>query len=334
MNNEYILITGATGFIGSHVLEKLLMANKYSIVSIVRKTGNYKNVIDLKKKNIILIEGNFYVKNIIENIFNKYPIKIVIHIAALRGGGAGTREDYNRVNITGTELLLEVSRKYKIRKFIFCSSVGVFGTIPNELPADLKTELNGDNDYHESKVLAEAKVLEYISRGLNAFIVRPTIAYGTGDKGFPSTLIGLIRKGMLLLPFKDTRIHLVDVNKLADLFVEIVQAQNLKNRVFIAADEKPVSLKELANLIYFHYHKRPYPVYLRLPNMIFNIMLLLCKFIRSDKWTVRILLISRSWYYDVDHLTDNLDFKPAVTRDVFKEFLNNINTNDSGYQTQ
>jgi nucleoside-diphosphate-sugar epimerase len=44
---------------------------------------------------------------------------------------------------------------HKVKKFIFCSSVGVFGTIPEKVPANLGNPLNGDNEYHYSKIIAE-----------------------------------------------------------------------------------------------------------------------------------------------------------------------------------
>ena len=219
MNKEYVLITGATGFIGSHLTEKLLLKPQYHIVTIVRKKRNYKNVIDLENKGVTIVEGDFYDKNLVEKTFRDFPIQHVIHIAALRGGGIGQSEDYYKVNVFGTEVLLEASLKNQIKKFIFCSSVGVFGTIPSELPGNLNTGFNGDNEYHKSKILAEAKVQEFISKGLDSYIVRPTITYGKGDDGFPSILIQMVRNKNLLLSNKDNKIHLLDVNKLADIFI-------------------------------------------------------------------------------------------------------------------
>jgi len=88
MNKEYVLITGATGFVGSHVTEKLLSDEPYRIVAIVRSKNNYKNVEELENKGAILVEGNFYDNNLLEKLFEEFPIQNVIHIAALRGGGA------------------------------------------------------------------------------------------------------------------------------------------------------------------------------------------------------------------------------------------------------
>lgn len=324
MSKEYVLITGATGFIGSYITEKLLLENQYHVVTIVRKIGNYKNVIDLENKGVILVEGNFYDKSILEKIFKNSRVQSVIHIAALRGGGAGTKEEYYTVNVLGTEMLLETSLKYQVKKFIFCSSVGVFGTIPKELPANIKTNLNGDNDYHNSKILAEKKVQEFISRGLNAFIVRPTITYGKGDNGFPATLVKLVKKRTLFLPFKNNKIHLLDVNNLADLFIKILEANNLKQRVFIAADNAPISLRELVDLIYSYYYKRKYPLFLRIPNTIFYLNQLIFQAFKNERWSARMQLVFNNWYYDTTETVSSIGFRLVDTKKRFFKFLQTI----------
>ena len=321
MSEEYLLITGATGFIGSHVIEKLLSDRLYRIVAIVRKNKNYKNVEELKHKGVILVEGSFYDNNLLEMIFEKFPVQNVIHIAALRGGGVGTKEDFYEVNVRGTEVLLAASLKNQVKKFIFCSSVGVFGTIPKEVPANLKTELNGDNAYHNSKILAEEKVREFINRGLNAYIIRPTITYGTGDQGFPKTLVELVKKRVFLLPFKDIKIHLLDVTSLAELVSQMVKYDSLNQRVFIAADEAPIPLKELVNSIHFHYYRTNYPPILKLPNSIFKVLSLAFQLSRNEKWLTRILLVSKSWHYDISETINTFQFIPAQTKDSFLKIV-------------
>ena len=260
MDKRYVLITGATGFIGSHVAEQLL-AEQYPLVAIVRKENDYKNVKDLKRKGTILVEGKFYDEELAEMFFRDFSIESVIHVAALRGGGVGTKEDYYRTNVLGTEILLQASLRHRVNRFVFISSVGVTGTIPGDLPGDTSSKFHGDNMYHESKVLAEQKVRQYIEKGLDAYILRPAITYGAGDDGFPKTLVKLVRGRMLLLPTEDIKIHLLDVNALADLVVKMLRHDRLHQRVFIAADAIPISLRALANKIYKHYYQREYPVF-------------------------------------------------------------------------
>jgi len=317
MQKEYILITGATGFIGSHVIHKLLSEKIYKIVAIVRDIDNYKNVKKLKQSGVILIKGDFYNKDVVEKIFSQFPVRHVIHIAALRGGGAGTSKDYLTVNVKGTEVLLKESYDYKINKFIFCSSVGVFGTIPTDLPANINTKLVGDNNYHNSKILAEQKVKQYINKGLNAYIVRPTITYGPGDDGFPITLVKLVKRRIFLLPFKDIKIHLLNVASLAEQFCRMIKTDNIKHKVFIAADNAPISLKELVNLIHNYFYQRNYPFFLKLPNFLFKFLSIVFMLIRNEKWLTRVLLISQSWHYDIKETLNSFEDTSTSTEDSF-----------------
>jgi nucleoside-diphosphate-sugar epimerase len=322
MDKKYVLITGATGFIGSRVAEQLL-AEQYSLVAIVRKQNDYKNVEDLERKGTILVEGNFYDEELVEMIFRDFSIKSVIHIAALRGVGAGTKEDYYRTNVLGTEVLLQSSLHHGVNRFVFMSSAGVTGTIPGDLPGDTSGKFCGDNLYHKSKVLAEQKVCQYVEKGLDAYILRPVITYGAGDDGFPKTLVKLVKKRMLLLPTRDIKIHLLDVNTLADLVVKTLRHNGLRQRVFIAADDDPISLGTLANKIYHHYYQKEYPALLKLPETFFRVLLFYFKLIHSEKWQTRLLLISNNWYYDIGPTVSHLFFKPADTGESFVKSMCN-----------
>jgi len=312
-----ILITGATGFIGAHVTEKLLQDKSFVIVAIVRHISNYKNVEELAKKGVRLVEGSFYDEKLIERIYEKFPIKHVIHIAALRGSGVGTQSEYFTVNVEGTEVLLEAAQRHRVKKFIFCSSVGVFGTIPENLPATVKTNFVGDNEYHHSKIIAEEKVHQYIGRGLDAYIIRPAITYGAGDDGFPMTLVNLTRKKQLLLPSKDIKVHLLDVESLSELLIQMIKAGTSNQRVFIAADESPISLKELVNLIHLHLYNTAYPSFLKLPGIVYKVLSFFFKLTGNKKWLTRTLLISRDWYFDMSDTVTTYNFSFSNTKTNF-----------------
>lgn len=317
MTEQHILITGATGFIGSNVAHKFLAEKDYRVVAMVRGNRAYKNADDLRGKGAILVEGSFCDKVFTERVFEEFPVDCVIHLAALRGGGAGTANDFHEVNVQGTEVLLETALQNRVKKFIFCSSVGVFGTIPKTRPADLNTPLNGDNRYHHSKILAEKAVHRYIGLGLNACIIRPTITYGPGDNGFPATLVNLVRRRMFFLTFRDIRIHLLDVGSFADVIRALIDTEGGGQRIYLVADRDPVILRDLVDQIYIHYHNKPYPSFMRLPDGIFNLLALLFKTMKNEKWLTRILLISKDWYYDVTDTMMSLSFIPGETHDLF-----------------
>ncbi|OPX96107.1 MAG: dTDP-4-oxo-6-deoxy-D-allose reductase [Syntrophorhabdus sp. PtaU1.Bin002] len=317
MSQEHILLTGATGFIGYHVAGKLLAEGAHRVVAIVRGQGGRPDAKALEEKGAILLQGNFLDRDFIEEVFKNWPIRHVIHAAALRGGGLANENHYMEVNVRGTETLLDVALQNGVDKFLFLSSVGVHGTIPPELPGTVRTVLSGDNLYHKSKVLAELRVNEFIKKGLNAYIIRPTITYGPRDNGFPKTLVELVRKKMLLLSSEDIRIHLLDVESLANLVDKVIKSDGIKDRCFIAADRGPISLRGLVNLIHRHYHGKDYPPSLRLPEGAFSLLLAAFRATGSEKWVTRILLISQSWYYDISETMKAFSYSPADTQEAF-----------------
>lgn len=321
MLKAYTLITGATGFIGSHVADSLLQDVASPVIAIVRGGRGYKNTKELEVRGAILVRGCFYDADLLNTVFAKYPIRHVIHIAALTGEGRGSRKDYDDVNIRGTERLLSHSRERQVEKFIFCSSVGVFGTIPAEAPADLSTRLNADNLYHHSKLAAEKRVHDFIDRGLNAFIIRPTIVYGTEDKGFPFKLIRMVQKRLLFLPLKGNRIHLLSADSLAEMFLRVLKSGGPSNRVFIAADEGPVALEELVNLIHSYYFGRDYPQYLKMPNAVFDAFETIFHIAHQPSWVGRIQRLTKDWIFETRKTDASIGFQPANTQQAFLRYL-------------
>jgi nucleoside-diphosphate-sugar epimerase len=194
----------------------------------------------------------------------------------------------------------------------------VFGTIPGELPARITTKLNGDNGYHASKIRAEAKVHEFVNKGLDAYIVRPTITYGHEDSGFPATLVNLVRAKRFIVCDEDVQIHLLDAGKLAEFVHLALRSERLKGDTFIVADSEPVSLKALVDRIHEHYYGVPYPAYLKMPQFLFKVAAFVFKAAGNEKWLTRTLLISKSWHYDLSAVLESgLDFVPARTEDNF-----------------
>jgi nucleoside-diphosphate-sugar epimerase len=306
MAKQAILLTGASGFIGHHVARKLASLQDLLVVCILRDGPQHPRANTLIRDGAIVIPGKFYEASVIKEAFRQYRFQQVIHLAAIRGGGKASAAEFREVNVNGTERLLREAYEQQAQKFIFCSSVGVHGTIPEAVPAEIETPFHGDNNYHQSKIESEEAVQVYIRKGLNAYIVRPTITYGPGDDGFPQTLVQLVKKRLLLLPRSNHQVHLVDVERLSEVFFKLVINERFAQRIFVAGDIE---------------FQRPYPNYLRFPDWVFKLALYLFKGIRNEKWAARIALLSNDWHYQCADTYRLLGIRPVPTREAFGRFL-------------
>ncbi len=132
---QRILITGGAGFIGSHLSETLLDAGN-EVVVLDNFNDYYSPQIKrrntaplLSKKSYTLIEGDILNTELLDQIFEKSRIQVVVHLAARAGVRFSIKEPllYQKVNVEGTTNLLDHARKYKVGKFIFGSSSSVYG---------------------------------------------------------------------------------------------------------------------------------------------------------------------------------------------------------------
>jgi len=134
-----IMVTGGAGFIGSHLVEKLLSAG-YE-VDILDNFNDFYNP-EIKRNNISkcesytgyrLLEGDTRDRKFLSKIFGDQEYDLVIHLAALAGVRPSLQHplQYSEVNIVGTQNILEECRRKGIKKFIFASSSSVYGNNQN-----------------------------------------------------------------------------------------------------------------------------------------------------------------------------------------------------------
>ena len=187
---DRLLITGITGFIGRNVLRELMnTCPDYSITALVRPQ-THPNRYSEFGKDLRIIEIDLADTASLKEFLFTNEFDTILHIGALRGGRKFPKETYLRSNVYSTGQMVEYCLAKEAR-LIYCSSVGVFGAIPQELPAGPETEKNPDNYYHYTKIESERIVNRAILNGLKASIIRPSIAYGEGDFGFPYQLVKL-----------------------------------------------------------------------------------------------------------------------------------------------
>lgn len=147
------LVTGGAGFIGSHIVERLVSRNEEVIVLDDFSTGrleNLKNVID----RITLIKGDIRDKDLLRRTME--GVDFVIHQAAMRSVPQSVKDPISteNVNVMGTILLLELARQLRVKKVIFASSSSVYGESSN-LPYRENSPTSPISPYAVSKLCGE-----------------------------------------------------------------------------------------------------------------------------------------------------------------------------------
>jgi len=178
MAEEFTFVTGATGFIGSHIVRRLLqrgdrvriLARNSSRKSNIEALGCEIAIGDLKDSNSLLrcIQG----------------CRFVYHVAADYRLWARNPQDIYDNNVGGTRNLLSVCCEAGVEKIIYTSTVGTIGLRQDGFPADEESPVRLDDmigHYKRSKFMAEQVTLEFAASGLPVTIVNPTTPVGAGD---------------------------------------------------------------------------------------------------------------------------------------------------------
>ncbi len=177
MNKEYILVTGAAGFIGSAVANKLIELGNNVITIDNLSTGEKCNL----NKDLIFFQGDVFDTNILDQVFN-YNIKAIIHIAGQSSGEISYDNPiYDlRSNTESTLLLLKYAKNSNCKKFIFASTMSVYGEQETEI-VDEKSIPNPISFYSVGKLASESYMKIYSKLGINCIALRLFNVYGPGQ---------------------------------------------------------------------------------------------------------------------------------------------------------
>jgi dihydroflavonol-4-reductase len=206
-------VTGATGFVGSHIA-RLLAEQGADLRLLVRASSNTQNVSDLKAD---LVQGDLRNPATLEKAVS--GCETVFHVAADYRLWVRDPEAMYRANVEGTRAILDAARKTGVRRVVYTSSVATMGFTSNGQPATEDSPVLLDNmigPYKRSKFIAEQVAIEAARSGVDVVIVNPTTP--VGDRDLKPTPTGRIVVDFLKKKFPayvDTGLNLVDVTECA-----------------------------------------------------------------------------------------------------------------------
>lgn len=191
-----ILVTGGCGFIGSNFIRYILKNSDYEVVNLDKLTyaGNLKNLVDVQNNpKYKFYRGDICNYELVAYIVEKEKVDAIINFAAESHVDRSilSSQEFIRTNVTGTNVLLEVTRQFELERFVQISTDEVYGSLGPEGKFTETTPLSPNSPYSASKASADLLVRAYNhTYGLPTLITRCSNNYGPYQ--FPEKLIPLM----------------------------------------------------------------------------------------------------------------------------------------------
>jgi len=234
-------VTGATGFVGSHVA-RALAEQGAELRLLVRATSDPRNIQDLRAERVI---GDLRDPVSLEK--GIAGCDVIFHVAADYRLWVRDPDEMYRANVEGTQSILEAARKNGVRRIVYTSSVATMGFTSNGQPADENSPVSLDKmigHYKRSKFMAEQLAMEAGRSGMDVVVVNPTTPVGEQD--IKPTPTGRIIVDFLKKKFPayvDTGLNLVDVKECARGHIAALEKGNRGDRYILGGEN--LTLKQI-----------------------------------------------------------------------------------------
>ena len=298
-----ILLTGATGFLGTHLFKHISSQHKVSIIT-RRHTNGFINAFN-----------NHIIESFSENTdFSKVTknIDCVVHIAARAHVLNETSSDslclYRNVNTEATIRLARQAAEDGVKRFIFISTIGVNGTM-NNFPFTAFDEENPLDNYAISKYEAESGLRQVANKtGMEIVIIRPPLVYGKNAPGNFGTLLKVAEKNLPLpLGAINNQRSFVAIDNLVDLITTCIDHPDAANQTFLVSDDEDISTSNLLKKLTLAAGKKPW---------LLPVPVSLLKFLASIVGKqAAVERFSSSLTVDIEHTKNTLNWKPPITLD-------------------
>lgn len=244
-SKKRLLITGGAGYVGSQLALNALKSG--FLVSILDTINPNEQDIELLIQNpsIIYFYGNLIDSAVLENCTKN--IDFIVHLAGISDGRAGKEnpELTKKINIDTLDQLLTISKKAGVKRFIFASTMGVYGN-SYKVPLTEDLELKPIDPYSESKAIGEKIVLEANSNSFSTLCLRMAMVYGLSPKMRFDFIVNrltldAIQKKTITIMGGSQKRPQIHIDDLCELFLElfIIDEKLFKNQCYNAVGQNP-----------------------------------------------------------------------------------------------
>jgi nucleoside-diphosphate-sugar epimerase len=238
-----ILVTGGSGFIGSHLIDTL-MARGERVRALVRKTSNVSH---LREIGTELVVGDLRKPDFVDQSMEECDV--VFHIAA--APDTAPEKVAHSTNYLGTRNMLEAALKRRVQRFIHCSSVAVLGFADmSPLDEDSAYSPSPYSPYSKTKCEAEKSALDYYRKGLPVTVVRLAQVYGPRDVGTMGLAFKQLQKGFFpLMGGGRALLQPIYVQDVVDAMILAEETEKALGQVYNIAGDEIMSFEHLFSMI-------------------------------------------------------------------------------------
>lgn len=237
------LVTGATGFLGSHLCRRLV-SDGFEVTALCRPTSEADRIADLP---ITIKTGDVTDRQSVEAAVSGNDV--VFHAAAHGAYWGHHKKIQNEINIEGTRNVVDACQRSVVKRLVFVSSITAIGIPEDERPAGEDFQFNLEHtslNYHISKKRAEEIVFDAVGKGLDAVIVNPSNIWGPyGDAYRVAEHVEKVR-GKRFIPYFTGGICIVHVDDVVEGIIAALHRGKTGERYILGGDNLP--LKRIAQL--------------------------------------------------------------------------------------
>lgn len=238
-----ILVTGGTGYTGSHLVRRLVR-DGYDVRTFVRNPDKFPPLRDL---GVEIVTGDLRNREDVNRAME--GVDVVYHIAALFRAENVTREDMFDINAGGAQNMLEAAEGQGVKRFVHCSTIGVHGDVKHP-PATEESPYNPGDYYQESKLEGELIAQRFMKAGnIPISIYRPAGIYGPEEMRFLKLIKSIRNRTFIMIGSGEILYHMVYIDDLVDGIILCGTRDEAVGEIFILAGEDNLTLNELVKLI-------------------------------------------------------------------------------------
>lgn len=237
-----ILVIGSAGFIGQFLVQKLL-DEKHDVVGL--DVNKHPSVLENRCE---CITGDLLSHDHLKKAAK--GVDIIISLAAKHHDFGVSREEFFKVNVDGTQMLLDVATELGIKKIIFYSTVAVYGT--RKQPSTENMEPKPDSNYGESKLAGEKRMYKWCNEhnSRSVIIIRPTVIFGPNNYANVYNLIDKIHRKKFISVGKGANVKSVAyVENLVAATIFLIDKLKPGIQIFNYSDKPQMTISQIIAII-------------------------------------------------------------------------------------